>query len=141
MVDRVIVVYPVSILQIAARIVLTMGCYEAVQAFLSNPAHSDLAKHLFTPTQFQVLHNICSILQIPHAVQELLSADKTPTLSQAIPAYEALVHAWSNLQQKLPELAHYIGVGIAKIQEYVAKGRTSRVYALAMSKFSLCTSF
>ncbi|KAM6491195.1 hypothetical protein JOM56_013435, partial [Amanita muscaria] len=116
MIDRVIVLYP------------------AIQAFLSNPAHSDMEKHRFTPTEFQVLHDIRSILQIPHAAQELLSADKTPTLSQAIPAYEALVKAWLNLQQQLPELAHYIGVGIAKIQEYVAKGRTSRIYALAMSK-------
>ncbi|KAM6490856.1 hypothetical protein JOM56_013650, partial [Amanita muscaria] len=101
MIDRVIVLYP------------------AIQAFLSNPAHSDMEKHRFTPTEFQVLHDIRSILQIPHAAQELLSADKTPTLSQAIPAYEALVKAWLNLQQQLPELAHYIGVGIAKIQEYV----------------------
>jgi len=51
-------------------------------------------------------------------------------------AYEALVKAWLNLQQQLPELAQYIGVGIAKIQEYIAKGRMSQVYMLAMSKFS-----
>ncbi|PPR08201.1 hypothetical protein CVT24_001388 [Panaeolus cyanescens] len=64
--------------------------------------------------------------------QELLSFEKTPTLSVALPAFEILVDSWLTLQQTIPELAHYIGVGIAKIQEYVTKGRKSRIYALAM---------
>jgi hypothetical protein len=102
--------------------------------YLNHPKQASIANHLFDEMQYQVLHDIRSILQVPHAAQELLSAEKTPTLSQAIPAYEMVVQAWFDLQKVLPELAHYIGVGIAKIQEYVAKGRTSRVYALAMGK-------
>lgn len=43
-----------------------------------------------------------------------------------------LLQSWINLQQELPMLAHYIGVGITKIQEYVNKGRKTRAYALAM---------
>jgi hypothetical protein len=65
--------------------------------------------------------------------QELLSAEKTPTLSLALPIFELLIIKWLELQTELPELGHYIGVGIAKIQEYVIKGRKSRIYALAMS--------
>lgn len=45
-----------------------------------------------------------------------------------------ILDSWINLQQQLPMLAHYIGVGVAKIQEYVTKGRKTRVYALAMSE-------
>jgi hypothetical protein len=76
---------------------------------------------------------IQAILLVPHAAQELLSAEKTPTLSVALPAYELLLNSWLHLQTELPMLKHYIGVGIDKIQEYVDKGRKSRIYALAMS--------
>jgi len=83
------------------------------------------------------LYDISSILERPHATQELLSAEKTPTLPMALPAYELLLESWRNLQPVIPELSYYIGVGIEKIEEYVTKGRKSRVYALAMSKFYL----
>ncbi|KAJ7700445.1 PLC-like phosphodiesterase [Mycena rosella] len=97
------------------------------------PAQSALSHLLFTEQQFQVLSDIQMILSIPHATQELLSAEKTPTLPMALPAFELVLKSWPNLQQTLPELAHYIGVGIAKIQEYVNKGRQSRIYVLAMT--------
>jgi hypothetical protein len=102
--------------------------------FLSRPKYASLISHLFAAEEFQVLHDIHALLEKPHSAQELLSAEKTPTLSVALPAFEMLVVSWSNLQKTIPELAHYIGVGIAKIQEYVRKGRQSRIYALAMSK-------
>lgn len=44
-----------------------------------------------------------------------------------------MVH-WTALTEMIPELAHYIKLGIGKIMEYVAMGRRTRVYALAMSK-------
>ncbi|KAF7372508.1 Dimer-Tnp-hAT domain-containing protein [Mycena venus] len=68
----------------------------------------------------------------PRIVVEFDAEEKTPTLSMALPAFELLLKSWLQMQQTLPELAHYIGVGIAKIQEYVNKGRKSRIYALAM---------
>lgn len=55
-------------------------------------------------------------------------------LPMALPAYELLLNAWRKLQPVIPELSHYIWVGIEKIEEYVAKGRKSHVYALAMSE-------
>ena len=48
-----------------------------------------------------------------------------------------LVLLWKQLAQVLPELAHYINLGIAKIMEYVSKGRRSRIYALAMGTLSV----
>ncbi|KAJ7464855.1 hypothetical protein B0H11DRAFT_2159707 [Mycena galericulata] len=106
--------------------------YPAVQCFLNHPQQTAIAHLLFKPLQYQVLHDIQAILAVPHAAQELLSAEKTPTLSAALPAFEMLLESWLNLQQELPMLAHYIGVGIVKIQEYAAKGRKTRAYALAM---------
>ncbi|KAJ7498281.1 hypothetical protein B0H11DRAFT_2155600 [Mycena galericulata] len=92
--------------------------YPAVQCFLKHPQQEAFVHLLFTPDQFQVLNDIQLILSIAHAAQELLSAEKSTDSLDDI---------------KIPELAHYIGVGIAKIQEYVNKGRKSRIYALAMS--------
>ena len=42
---------------------------------------------------------------------------------------------WKELSMEtIPELSHYINLGIAKIMEYVSMGRRTRVYALAMSE-------
>lgn len=79
------------------------------------------------------MNDIHDILSLPHATQELLSAEKTPTIALALPAFEVLIDAWLQKQKVIPELAHYIGVGIAKLQEYVRKCRHSRIYGLAMS--------
>ncbi|KAJ7721832.1 hypothetical protein DFH07DRAFT_867753 [Mycena maculata] len=112
--------------------------YPAVQCFLNHPQQTQIAHLLFTTPQYQLLHDIQTILAVPHAAQELLSAEKTPTLSAALPAFEILLESWIDLQTKLPMLSHYIGVGIVKIQEYAAKGRKTRAYALAMSIVILC---
>jgi hypothetical protein len=95
---------------------------------------SEHISHLFKPTEYEVLHHIHQILELPHKCQELLATEKTPTLTLAVPIYEALVVMWKELAKAIPELSHYIGLGIAKIMEYVLKGRQSRIYALAMSE-------
>ncbi len=85
--------------------------------------------------EYQAINDIFDILSLPHATQELLSAEKTPTIALAHPAFEVLIDIWLQKQKIIPELSHYIGVRIAKIQEYVQKCRWSRIYALAMSMF------
>jgi hypothetical protein len=95
---------------------------------------SEHISHLFKPTEYAVLHHIHQILEIPHKCQELLAAEKTPTLAWALPTYETIVVVWKEMEKTIPELSHYIGLGIAKIMEYVSKGRRSRIYALAMSE-------
>jgi hypothetical protein len=96
-----------------------------------------MAEHthqLFKRKELQVLIDIHHVLEVPHSCQELLSAENCPTLSLAFPIYEKLVVHWRELIEIIPELSHYINLGIAKIMEYVAMGRRSRIYALAMSK-------
>ncbi|KAI0284024.1 hypothetical protein BGY98DRAFT_911151 [Russula aff. rugulosa BPL654] len=102
--------------------------YPLVRHFLSLPAMSE---HLFKPTEYEVLGHIYQILEIPHKCQELLAVEKMPILALALPTYEALVVLWKELAEAIPELSHYIDLGIAKIMEYVLRGR-SRIYALAM---------
>ena len=98
---------------------------------------SEYTCHLFKPKAYEVLHHIHQILEIPHRCQELLSADKTPTLSLVLPMYEMLVFLWKQLVHVLPKLSHYINLGIAKIMEYVSKGHQSRIYALSMGALSM----
>lgn len=86
------------------------------------------------------MKDIHQILEIPHAAQQLLSSSRTPSLSMALPAFEVLVEAWKNTRTIIPELSHYIDVGIVKIDEYVVKSRKSRAHALAMSMYSFALS-
>ena len=90
---------------------------------------------LFDAKEYQVLSDIQQILNIPHHCQELLAAEQTPTLAMAIPIYKILVVKWKCLVREIPELAHYINLGVGKVKEYVSMGCRNRIYALAMSTF------
>lgn len=50
----------------------------------------------------------------------------------ALPVYEDLLKKWKDLQVTLPELEHYINVGISKLEEYIGKAHKTRIYAHAM---------
>ncbi|OSD06551.1 hypothetical protein PYCCODRAFT_1442690 [Trametes coccinea BRFM310] len=113
--------------------------YPAISDFLAHPSRADLTKHLLSAHQLAVLTDIYRIFEVPHQVQQLVSAEKTPTLSYVLPAYELLVDAWKSLRQALPPLKHYLDLGIAKIEEYINKSRKSRVYALAMEYMAYLT--
>jgi hypothetical protein len=89
---------------------------QAILCFLDKPKYASLTSHQFTADEYQVLHDILMVLDKSLCMQELLSAEKTPTLSVALPTFEMLVNAWTNLQA-----------------EYVQKGQQSFIYSLAMS--------
>ena len=109
---------------------------QPIQNLLQWPLMADHTHHLFTSKQYEVLGYIHQILEIPHKCQELLAAEKTPMLLKVLPTYEKLVELWKALALAIPELSHYIGLGVAKIMEYVSKGRCRKIYALAMSEFT-----
>jgi len=50
--------------------------------FLLNIDQSDLSRHL-ADRGLNILRDIYQVLKVPHAAQELLSAERTPTLSLA----------------------------------------------------------
>jgi len=80
-----------------------------------------------------VLTDLHEILKLPHATQELLSAEKTPTLFFTLPAFKILVDSLLQKQKVIPKLLHFIGVGISKIIKYLRKCRQSQIYALVLS--------
>ncbi|KEP46424.1 hypothetical protein V565_199570, partial [Rhizoctonia solani 123E] len=105
--------------------------YPAVSRYIaSDPS---LAEYAITHADYEVLHDILTVLSFAHRTQELLSSDKVPTLAFAIPLYYALVEQWGQLQTALPTLSHAIGAGIKKIKLYLDKTRSSPVHIVAMA--------
>ena len=81
----------------------------------------------------EVLYDVLDVLNLAHRTQELLCSDRTPTLSLALPLYHALIDQWRDLQSKRPALSHAIGAGIAKLEAYLEKTRSSPAHIVAMA--------
>lgn len=95
--------------------------------------HARLRSHKLNAAQLRVLSDIRDFLHSFHLVQEVLSAEKTPTLPMAIPAFENLVELLRLLRETLPKIAHGITASIRKLTKYMLKARKTRIYSLAMS--------
>ncbi|KAJ2975727.1 hypothetical protein NUW54_g11681 [Trametes sanguinea] len=106
--------------------------YPAVETFMNDPKQMDIAHYLLGATDLRVLEDIREFLLLPHLVQELLSAEQTPTASQALPAYERLLGLLKLAAKKHPKIAHGINASISALEQYMAYTRQTRVYALAM---------
>jgi hypothetical protein len=78
--------------------------------------------------------DIRQFLHIFHIVQELVSAEKTPTLSIVLPVYKKLIVMLKMLRSTLPKLGHGIDAAIAKLEEYLNISRGNKVYGLAMGE-------
>jgi hypothetical protein len=107
---------------------------QAIDAFLKQDKHSEIAHFALGSTHVKVLVDIRRFLYIPHVVQEIVSAEKTPTLSLVIPMYKKLVVMLNDLKRELPELSHAISASVIKLDEYLAKSRRTKLYALAIGK-------
>lgn len=81
-----------------------------------------------------MLADIREFLHTFHIAQETLSAEKTPTLPLAVPAYETLIAVLQLLRIKLRNVAHGITASICKLRKYTAKARKTKIYSLAMGK-------
>ncbi|KAJ3851832.1 hypothetical protein EV368DRAFT_42294, partial [Lentinula lateritia] len=100
--------------------------------YISNPS-SRLSSMLFFAVDIQVLNDIREYLYLFHAIQELASAEKTPTLPIVLPLYKGLIEMLGLMKSTLPNLAHIIEVSLRKLHEYVDKARGTQIYALAMA--------
>ncbi|KAI0059149.1 hypothetical protein BV25DRAFT_1962330 [Artomyces pyxidatus] len=106
--------------------------YPAINYYIRERQTDIPQSKLLTLDQLLVLNDIRDFLSIPHAVQELLSAQQTPTLSNVLPAYEKLIVILKGVIEDLPGLSHCILTAIFKFDEYLAKSRTAPVYGIAM---------
>jgi hypothetical protein len=54
----------------------------------------------------------------------------------AFPVFETLIFKWKALATTIPELKHFIDLGVSKLEEYAGRARKTRLYSLAMSTLS-----
>jgi hypothetical protein len=73
--------------------------------------------------------------QVPHAFQQKLSSEKTPTLAYALPAFEAMISTWNGLQVQYPQMYDIIEAGISKLNEYRKLTELTPAYILSMRNF------
>ena len=106
---------------------------------MEDPKQTAISELRLDELILKVLADICEFLDLPHVVQEFLSAQLTPTLSMVLPAYENLILALEQLRREKRLIRHAISATLAWLRKYFAKARGSRIYALAMSKFQRCT--
>lgn len=131
MVDRVLELLPVRKYSCICEFLLRKP--QAIDIFFDkHPALRDL--HALSTTEVNVLDDIRTFLNIPHAVQEMLSAEHTPTICHVIPAYEKMLILLERASIKLPLLAHAINASIDKIIEYLGLSRYSRTYGMAIGR-------
>ena len=75
------------------------------------------------------------LFQIPHSYQQLLSAEKTPTICGTIPAFEGLIRTLREYQHDNFSSFNMIQPGIEKLEDYHAKTVDVPAYTLAICKF------
>jgi tRNA(Ser,Leu) C12 N-acetylase TAN1 len=80
----------------------------------------------------RVLGDIRRFLEVFHVVQEIVSAQKTPTLSMDLPLYENLIVMLRNLDTDLDEISHAIEASIRKLEHYLSLSQRTKIYSLAM---------
>jgi hypothetical protein len=92
-----------------------------------------------TETTLGVLADVQMLLLLFHSVQELVSSERTPTLSVALPAYEYCLQSLCEVLEKdrFPHLNHAIQQAIEKIDIYVKLARKNRIYGMAMCALGL----
>ena len=70
--------------------------------------------------------------QVPHAFQEILSAENTPTICSSILAFESFIDVWHRLLEERPEWWEMIQPGLDKLEEY--EERLTDVHVIGMGE-------
>ncbi|KAF4612547.1 hypothetical protein D9613_012718 [Agrocybe pediades] len=86
--------------------------------FLMSEESKDLSKYQLSDAEWDALQIIANILSVPHAFQQLLSSEQTPTLGYTIPSFQAMIMRWQKMQDQMPSIAHIIQAGLDKLEGY-----------------------
>ncbi|KAF6743967.1 hypothetical protein DFP72DRAFT_826832 [Ephemerocybe angulata] len=107
--------------------------HPAMKIVLQDERYTDDERALLlTDDQLRRVQQINSFLEIPHSVQEIISAEKTPTLPVALPAYENLLSMLKSFRKQNLDIADGVDAAIEKLEGYLAKTRKTRIYAMSM---------
>ncbi|KAJ7142834.1 hypothetical protein C8R44DRAFT_603285, partial [Mycena epipterygia] len=117
-----------TLLMMDRAILLCAVCFVAPHSF----PELNLHKYKLGEKEWEALAVFKRILDLPHAFQQKLSAEKTPTLGDALPAFEAMIKIWQRQQIQHPETAHIIQKGIDKLAAYQERVQNVPAYSFAM---------
>ncbi|KAK6992491.1 ribonuclease H-like domain-containing protein, partial [Favolaschia claudopus] len=107
----------------------------AIDKFLDDAQFPDLVKYKLSDAEWEALDIFRRILAVPHAFQQKLSGEKTPTLGNALPAFEAMISQWEKQKAQYPEATHIIQQGIDKLTTYRERVENVPAYILSMRQF------
>ncbi|PCH40310.1 hypothetical protein WOLCODRAFT_68329, partial [Wolfiporia cocos MD-104 SS10] len=105
--------------------------------FLESSDNEDMHKFRLNDIEWEALEAFHLILQVPHAFQQVLSYESTPTLGHTVPAYEAMENAWKQLQAQNTQLSGIIQCGLGKLDQYRTRADRVPAYVLAMGKIAI----
>ncbi|KAJ7595850.1 hypothetical protein C8J56DRAFT_730494, partial [Mycena floridula] len=105
---------------------------QAITLFLQKDDFSDLRSYMLDDDKWDDLELYKRILAVPHAFQQKLSAEKTPTLCNALPAYEAMMKVWREMRDEIPQMSAVIDAGLNKLESYLDRTHLTNAYVLAM---------
>ena len=78
--------------------------------------------------------------QVPHAFQDILGAETTPTLCYSISAFTAFIQLWKQLATEWPDWKVLIHSGLDKLADYQDQLPDTPAYTVAMGKV-LCDNY
>lgn len=79
--------------------------------------------------------DLCSdVFQIPHAFQQILSGEMTPTLGMSLAAFKVMAAKWKKHCDAHPEFADVIDAGLDKLDEYYNYAQDVPANTIAMGK-------
>ncbi|KAF8882753.1 hypothetical protein CPB84DRAFT_1634750, partial [Gymnopilus junonius] len=109
---------------------------EAIDKFLNIPEFQELEKFRLSNQDWNALGTAREILLVPFAFQQCLSAEKTPTLCDAIPSFEAMIQAWTDYQKEFYDDPEYdvIQKGLDKLMAYREHTELVPAYVISMSE-------
>ena len=112
---------------------------QAIQVLINNEDNNALTSCQLSDAELYVLNDIRFFLLLPHKVQELVSGEKTPTLSFVLPAYEDLLVALKRERTtgRLVHIGHAVDVALSKLENYLNLSRKNPIYAIAMGMYYL----
>ncbi len=70
--------------------------------------------------------------QVPHTVQQIMSAESMPVLSGAVPSFEIFMTRWEKLRTKFPKLKPWVDVSLQWAEKYYNRMDDTDAYVVAM---------
>lgn len=90
-------------------------------------------KSVFTQTRIHPLF-VQFATQVPHMVQQIMSAESMPVLSGAVPSFEIFMTRWEKLRIKYPVLKPWVDIGLKWAKKYYIRMDATDAYVVAMCK-------